>query len=577
MIGIADAGAGRDLHLCAAARRARAAVALRARADPRRGVRQPDRSRDRRATSWTSSTSTGARRTSGPSTSPTPPSPSGPSSCCSRWSGSDAAMHPILFDFGGFTIYAYGVLLAAAYLLGLQFALVRARARGLDASGSWTSGIWIIISALVGAKLLLLIVDFKQFTQNPRELLGLARSGGVFYGGLIAAVVVALCLPAAPQAAAVDDHRRVRARHRARPRRRPAGLPVGGLLLRQADVGAVGDHVPRSRGAARTWARRSACRSIRRSSTKRAPSADPRRSCWRSSGGAGRFPGRTFWSYMLLYGISRFVIEFYRGDSRGMVFDVLSTSQFVSVLLVPLAIVMLVVLSRRRIRRGMRRRSGRPRERRPRRTSRRARSRPNTTASRLDSFLAALLPDRSAIAAAEADQGRPRHGARRRRCAPARRCKAGQTFAVTLPEAGPATAVAEDLPLDHPLRGRRTSWSSTRPAGMVVHPAAGHSSGTRGQRAAPPRRRSERRRRPAAAGHRAPPRSRHVGRDGRGEERRGASGAVAPVSRPRSREGILRAGLGHWCRPASGSTRRSAATRTTARRCRRGRAARAAP
>ena len=26
------------------------------------------------------------------------------------------------------------------------------------------------------------------------------------------------------------------------------------------------------------------------------------------------FPGRTFWSYMLLYGISRFVIEFFRGD-----------------------------------------------------------------------------------------------------------------------------------------------------------------------------------------------------------------------------------------------------------------------
>ena len=39
-------------------------------------------------------------------------------------------MHPILFDFGAFTIYSYGVLLAAAYLLGLQFALVRARAKG---------------------------------------------------------------------------------------------------------------------------------------------------------------------------------------------------------------------------------------------------------------------------------------------------------------------------------------------------------------------------------------------------------------------------------------------------------------
>ena len=43
-------------------------------------------------------------------------------------------MHPILFEIGSFPVYTYGVLLAAAYLLGLQFALVRARARGLDAN-----------------------------------------------------------------------------------------------------------------------------------------------------------------------------------------------------------------------------------------------------------------------------------------------------------------------------------------------------------------------------------------------------------------------------------------------------------
>jgi phosphatidylglycerol:prolipoprotein diacylglycerol transferase len=59
------------------------------------------------------------------------------------------------------------------------------------------------------------------------------------------------------------------------------------------------------------------------------------------------FPGRTFWSYMLVYGLSRFVIEFYRGDPRGAI-GALSTSQFVSVLLIPLSIVMLIVLSRRR-------------------------------------------------------------------------------------------------------------------------------------------------------------------------------------------------------------------------------------
>src|SRR6202008_91164 len=52
--------------------------------------------------------------------------------------------------------------------------------------------IYIIISALVGAKLLLLVTDFKTFSADPRELFTLARSGGVFYGGLILAVVVAL-------------------------------------------------------------------------------------------------------------------------------------------------------------------------------------------------------------------------------------------------------------------------------------------------------------------------------------------------------------------------------------------------
>src|SRR6266446_171189 len=101
-------------------------------------------------------------------------------------------MYPRLFELGPVTVYTYGVLLAAAYLLGLKLAMSRAKARGLDANRVLDLGIYIIISALIGAKLLLLITDFRAFTSNPRELLTLARSGGVFYGGLILAVVVAL-------------------------------------------------------------------------------------------------------------------------------------------------------------------------------------------------------------------------------------------------------------------------------------------------------------------------------------------------------------------------------------------------
>ena len=100
-------------------------------------------------------------------------------------------MYPRLFEIGPVTLYTYGLLLAAAYLLGLKLAMVRAARRGLDGARILDLGIYIIISALVGAKLMLLVVDFRYFSQNPAELLSLARSGGVFYGGLILAVAVA--------------------------------------------------------------------------------------------------------------------------------------------------------------------------------------------------------------------------------------------------------------------------------------------------------------------------------------------------------------------------------------------------
>jgi phosphatidylglycerol:prolipoprotein diacylglycerol transferase len=48
---------------------------------------------------------------------------------------------------------------------------------------------------------------------------------------------------------------------------------------------------------------------------------------------------------MILYAISRYIIEFYRGDPRGVIFGI-STSQFISLVLAPLAIAMLIWLSR---------------------------------------------------------------------------------------------------------------------------------------------------------------------------------------------------------------------------------------
>jgi phosphatidylglycerol:prolipoprotein diacylglycerol transferase len=255
-------------------------------------------------------------------------------------------MHPVLFEAGGLTIYSYGVLLAAAYLLGLQFALMRARSRGLHHQRVMDLGIWIIVSALIGAKLLLLVVDFRQFTADPRDLLGLLRSGGVFYGGLIAAVAVALFYMRRhdmPLWTTTDVF--------------APGIALGHIVGR---LGCLLAGCCFGRPASVPWA--ITFTDPAAAANVGTPLGVPLHPTQLYEAGAetlillfllamerrGRpFPGRTFWSYMLLYGVSRFIIEFYRGDHRGLVFDALSTSQFVSVILVPVAIVMLILLSRR--------------------------------------------------------------------------------------------------------------------------------------------------------------------------------------------------------------------------------------
>jgi phosphatidylglycerol:prolipoprotein diacylglycerol transferase len=254
-------------------------------------------------------------------------------------------MHPVLFELGPATIYTYGVLLAAAYLVGLQLAIRRARARGLDQTRVLDLGIYIIISALVGAKLLLLVVDFQSFAQNPRAIIDLARSGGVFYGGLVLAVVVALWYI-----------RRIRL-----PLWTTCDVFAPGIALGHV-VGRMGCFFAGccyGKPTTVPWA--ITFTNVQAAENVGTPLNIPLHPTQLYEAGAealilfillaterrGKsYPGRTFWLYMLLYAISRFIIEFYRGDPRGAVLA-LSTSQFISVLLAPLAVVMLVYLRKR--------------------------------------------------------------------------------------------------------------------------------------------------------------------------------------------------------------------------------------
>ena len=255
-------------------------------------------------------------------------------------------MHPKLFEVLGFPVYTYGVLLAAAYLLGLQLALMRARSRGLDPTGCWTSGSTIIISALVGAKLLLLIVEFDTSQEPRRAAVARALRRGVLRRADPRPSWWRFWYMRRYRMPMWTRDRRLRARHRARARRSAAS----------------GACSPAAASGGRRRCRGRSPSTVRpRPQNVGTPLDIPLHPTQLYEAAAellilalllaterkGRpFPGRTFWLYMLLYGISRFIIEIYRGDARGTV-GMFSTSQFISLILVPLAIVMLIVLGRR--------------------------------------------------------------------------------------------------------------------------------------------------------------------------------------------------------------------------------------
>jgi phosphatidylglycerol:prolipoprotein diacylglycerol transferase len=101
-------------------------------------------------------------------------------------------MHPHLIEIGGFYLPTYGVLVATAFLVGVWLAGRLARNSGLEREAVMNLGIYTALAGVVGAKLLMVALDFELYRRDPGELFSLAtlQAAGIFYGGLIAALLV---------------------------------------------------------------------------------------------------------------------------------------------------------------------------------------------------------------------------------------------------------------------------------------------------------------------------------------------------------------------------------------------------
>lgn len=99
-------------------------------------------------------------------------------------------MYPEIFRIGSFPVNTYGVFLALAFLCAILITVKLATRDGLPREKIYDLCLWMLLCSLIGSKLLMLFTE-PEYRDHPLQLLSLdfLRSGGVFYGGLIGAIV----------------------------------------------------------------------------------------------------------------------------------------------------------------------------------------------------------------------------------------------------------------------------------------------------------------------------------------------------------------------------------------------------
>jgi phosphatidylglycerol:prolipoprotein diacylglycerol transferase len=235
---------------------------------------------------------------------------------------------------GPLTLHTYGFLLAVAFLAGLFVVSSQAKKARMDATRLTDMAVWLLIAGLVGAKLLLVAVDWRFYFRNTRELWSIFQSGGVFYGGLLGGIVVAAFF--------VWRYKL--------PGWATADVLAPGVVIGQA-IGRLGCFAagccfgkPTSVPWAVTFTDVYAARQV---GTPMDTPLHPTQiyeslACflifffllWLAP--RKSFHGQVVLSYAVLYSSFRFAVEFFRGDpDRGSVFGgLLSTSQLIAILLV---------------------------------------------------------------------------------------------------------------------------------------------------------------------------------------------------------------------------------------------------
>ena len=96
-------------------------------------------------------------------------------------------MHNELLHIGPLTVYGYGFMIAMGVLAAWFVAEQRARKLKLACEHIFYLVVWCAIGGFASAKILFWITNWREFLQNPRQIIG--SDGFVVYGGIIGGIL----------------------------------------------------------------------------------------------------------------------------------------------------------------------------------------------------------------------------------------------------------------------------------------------------------------------------------------------------------------------------------------------------
>lgn len=96
-------------------------------------------------------------------------------------------MHPVLIKLGLFNIYSFGFMLAVSFLVGIYIASRRARRFGVDPQHVLDLSVYIIIAGVIGSRLLYVVFHLEEY-HNLLDIFALWQGGATLYGGFLLAI-----------------------------------------------------------------------------------------------------------------------------------------------------------------------------------------------------------------------------------------------------------------------------------------------------------------------------------------------------------------------------------------------------